>query len=187
LIIAAAMKNRLARKGRYLTVSLLLLIAIAVSGWMLNTWMTEPVEFPVLTGSYKNSENPALKQVYTAAVRHMQLAEHEQALRLWHQLLLTNPELPEIKVNMGFSLYELEQFVAARDFFIAAMEQNAYQANAYYGLAISSEKLGDLDGAIGAMRSFLHLADGNTEGKFLRKARAALWEWESQLTPKPAG
>jgi hypothetical protein len=64
------------------------------------------------------------------------------------------------------------------------MEQSAYQANAYYGLAITSEKLGDLEGAIGAMRSFLHLADGSTDKKHLRKARAALWEWEAQLTPK---
>lgn len=175
------------RKGRYLTVSLLLLVAIAVSGWMLNTWMTEPVELPVLASSITNSENLDSKRIYKTAIRHMQLDEHEQALSLWHQLLLTNPEMPEIKVNMGFSLFELEQYVTARDFFIAAMEQSAYQANAYYGLAITSEKLGDLEGAIGAMRSFLHLADGDTDKKYLRKARAALWEWESQLTPKSPG
>lgn len=178
------MKKRLVRKSRYLTVSLLLLVAIAVSGWVLSVWMTEPVELPVLASSNTNSENPDFKQIYKAAVRHMQLDEHEQALGLWHQLLLTNPEIPEVKVNMGFSLFELEQFVTARDFFIAAMEQSAYQANAYYGLAITSEKLGDLEGALGAMRSFLHLADGNTDEKYLRKARAALWEWESQLTPE---
>ena len=166
-------------------VSLLLIIAIAISGWMLNAWMTQSVGLPVLPDSYDNG-NAALQQMYTAAVRHMQLAEHEQALSIWHQLLLTNPEIPEVKVNMGFSLFELGKFVTARDFFIAAMEQNAYQANAYYGLAISSEKLGDLQGAIGAMRSFLHLADDNTDEKFLRRARAALWEWESQLVPKPA-
>lgn len=166
-------------------VSLLLIIAIAISGWMLNAWMTQSVGLPVLPDSYDNG-NAALQQMYTTAVRHMQLAEHEQALSIWHQLLLTNPEILEVKVNMGFSLFELGKFVTARDFFIAAMEQNAYQANAYYGLAISSEKLGDLLGAIGAMRSFLHLADDNTDEKFLRRARAALWEWESQLAPKSA-
>ena len=166
-------------------VSLLLIIGIAISGWMLNAWMTQSVGLPVLPDSYDNG-NAALQQMYTTAVRHMQLAEHEQALSIWHQLLLTNPEIPEVKVNMGFSLFELGRFVTARDFFIAAMEQNAYQANAYYGLAISSEKLGDLQGAIGAMRSFLHLADDNTDEKFLRRSRAALWEWESQLVPKPA-
>jgi hypothetical protein len=93
-----------------------LLIAITVSGWMLNTWMTKLVELPVLASSNTNSENPDLKQIYKAAVRHMQLDEHEQALSLWHQLLLTNPEMPEVKVNMGFSLFELEQFVTARGF-----------------------------------------------------------------------
>lgn len=180
------MKRKSTRKGRYLTVSLLLVIAIAVAGWMLNSWMTEPVGLPVSASSFNNGENPDSMLMYTTAVRHMQLAEYEQALSLWHQLLLANPEIPEIKVNMGFSLFELEQFVTARDFFIAAMEQNAYQANAYYGLALTSEKLGDLEGAIGAMRSFLHLADDDIEEKYLRKARAALWEWEAQLPPKPA-
>ena len=186
MTIAAAMKRKSTRKSRYLTVSLMLMIAIAVSGWMLNAWMTQPVGLPMSPDSYDNGD-VNLKQMYTIAVRHMQLAEHEQALSIWHQLLLTYPEVPEVKVNMGFSLFELEKFVTARDFFIAAMEQNAYQANAYYGLAISSEKLGDLQGAIGAMRSFLHLAEDNTDEKFLRRARAALWEWESQLAPKPAG
>ena len=165
-------------------ISLLLIFAIAISGWMLNAWMTQSIELSPLPDSYDDS-NPALQQIYTTAVRHMQLAEHEQALSIWHQLLLTNPEIPEVKVNMGFSLFELGKFVPARDSFIAAMEQNAYQANAYYGLAISSEKLGDLQGAIGAMRSFLHLADDNTDERFLRRARAALWEWETQLAPKP--
>jgi len=178
------MKRKSAGKGRYLMVSLLLIIAIVISGWMLNAWMTQSVGLPVSPDSYDDG-NAALQQMYTTAVRHMQLAEHEQALSIWHQLLQTNPEIPEVKVNMGFSLFELGKFVTARDFFIAAMEQNAYQANAYYGLAISSEKLGDLQGAIGAMRSFLHLADDSTDEKFLRRARAALWEWESQLESKP--
>ena len=87
---------------------------------------------------------------------------------------------------MGYSLYEMGHFTAARDFFISAMEQEAFQANAYYGLAITSEKMGDLDGALGAMRSYIHLAGNSENQRFVRRARSALWEWESQLAAQSA-
>ena len=52
--------------------------------------------------------------------------------------------------------------------------------------ALASEALGDLPIALGAMRSYLHLARNENE-VHLRRARAALWEWESRLRPSPAG
>ena len=85
---------------------------------------------------------------------------------------------------MGFSLFELGRYETARDFFIAAMQQNAFQANAYYGLAITSEKMGDLEGAVGAMKSYIHLAQNKEDQPFIRKAKSAVWEWESQLQSK---
>lgn len=109
----------------------------------------------------------------------MQSGDHELALKLWHPLLIEHPRLPEIKVNMGFSLYELGRYQVALDFFSEALEQNAYQANAYYGQAICHERLGDLESALGAMRSYIHLAGAEENPQFIRKARAALWEWQS--------
>jgi hypothetical protein len=56
------------------------------------------------------------------------------------------------------------------------------QANAYYGLAVALEALGDRPGALGAMRSFVHLAK---EGDpWVPKARAALWEWQAAGRPQ---
>ena len=166
---------------RYLVSAALLLLTVGASGWLLNAWMTAPVE--ILPASEKAPET--VKDEFDAAFRRavslMQAGEYEQALSAWHRALLLDAGIVEVKVNMGFTLFELGRYVQARDFFIAALEQNAYQANAYYGLAIVSEKMGDLEGALGAMRSFIHLAGSGQDERFIRRARAALWEWETQL------
>jgi len=91
--------------------------------------------------------------------------------------------MPEAHVNMGFALIGKENYKAAADFFSSAIELRPYQANAYWGLAISLEQLGDLEGALGAMRTFIHLSPPNDP--FVRKARSALWEWESTLKRGP--
>lgn len=170
-----------AAKKRYLTVALLLTAAVILFGWTLNTWIAGSPAVPLSTGGIEKKGDDNLEQLFAAAVRNMQQRQYQQALSLWHRALLMAPDIPEIKVNMGFSLYELGEYATARDFFINAMEQNAYQANAYYGLAITSEKMGDLEGALGAMRTYIHLAAGEEDEKFVRLARAALWEWETQL------
>ena len=185
--MAASIKHRhRRRKTHYIKVSLLMLVAILIFGWLLNTWMTEKLTIPLSGNTAEYSSNRSLDQLFTEAVRHMQHGEYERAISLWHSALLINPSIPEVKVNMGFSLYEMGRFTAARDFFISAMGQDAFQANAYYGLAITSEKMGDLKGAMGAMRSYIHLAANNEDERFVRKARAAIWEWESQSRPKTA-
>jgi tetratricopeptide (TPR) repeat protein len=171
-------------KSRYLKVSLLLIVAIAGLGWLLNGWMTKPQSATTPLNSIEPLRHNDLDQLFTKAVRHMQLGEYELAVNLWHQITLINPAIPEVKVNMGFSLFELGQFETARDFFISAMQQNDFQANAYYGLAITSEKMGDLEGALGAMKSYIHLAQNEEDQPFIRKARSALWEWETQLESK---
>jgi tetratricopeptide (TPR) repeat protein len=175
------------KNSHYLKVSLLLLVAIVSFGWLLNAWMTSPSTTRLPLNSIEPSGNNKLNQIFTAAVRHMQQGEYEQAVSLWHQILLINPAIPEVKVNMGFSLFELGRFGTAEGFFISAMENNAFQANAYYGLAITSEKMGDLEVALGAMKSYIHLAQNKEDQPFIRKARSAVWEWESQLESKRAG
>ena len=172
------------KNSRHLEVSLLLLITIISFGWLLNGWMTKPQAITVPLNSIEPSKDNQLDRTFTMAVRHMQQGEYEQAVNLWHQILLNNAAIPDVKVNMGFSLFELGRYETARDFFIDAMQQNAFQANAYYGLAITSEKMGDLEGAMGAMKSYIHLAQNKEDQPFIRKARSAVWEWESQLQSK---
>jgi tetratricopeptide (TPR) repeat protein len=171
-------------KGKRLSAKSRLAAAVLAFGWGLNSWITNPQATALPTSEIEQNGDASLQQLFAGAVEHMQQGRHQQALALWHRALLMAPEVPEIQVNMGFSLFELGQYAAARDFFVNAMEQNSFQANAYYGLALSSEKMGDLEGALGAlgaMRTYIHLAAGGEDDRFVRRARSALWEWEAQL------
>ena len=102
--------------------------------------------------------------------------------------------MPEAHVNMGYAMLGLMRFSAARDFFSGAIELRPAQANAYYGLALALDGLNDRPGALGAMRTFVHLA--KPDDAFVRKARSALWEWQAEAAqskvinptaPSPAG
>jgi tetratricopeptide (TPR) repeat protein len=104
--------------------------------------------------------------------------QHEHAMTAFHRVLELDPALPEAHVNMGFALIGLERYSAARDFFEGAITLRKGQVNAYYGLAVALDGLGDRGGAIGAMRTFVHLS--GPDEMYLRKAQAALWEWEAE-------
>jgi tetratricopeptide (TPR) repeat protein len=90
------------------------------------------------------------------------------------------PRMPEAYVNLGFALLGLEQFEDAGESFNRATLLRPNQANAYWGLALALEGLEDYEGALGAMRSYIHLSREPND-PFVPKARAALWEWEAQL------
>lgn len=101
---------------------------------------------------------------------------YEHALTAFHRVLELDPALPEAHVNAGFALLGMKEHAKARAFFGSAIDLRPRQANAYYGLAVASEALGDLPAARGAMRTFLHLAP--KDDPYRRKAEAALWEWQ---------
>lgn len=120
-----------------------------------------------------------LQRQFDGAVQLLQTGQHAQAVRALHRVLVQAPTLVEAHVNMGYALLGLARPADARAFFDSATALQPAQANAYYGLALAWEAEGDLAMAMGAMRSYLHLA--RTERpEHLRRARAALWEWEQQ-------
>lgn len=110
--------------------------------------------------------------------------QFEHALTALHRVLELAPKMPEAHVNMGYAMLGLQRFTAARDFFSGALELRPAQANAYYGLALALDALNDRPGALGAMRTFVHLA--KPDDVFVRKARAALWEWQSGTSESQA-
>jgi tetratricopeptide (TPR) repeat protein len=118
-----------------------------------------------------------VKQRFSQGVVMLHAREYEHAATSFHRVLELAPDLPEAHVNMGFALIGLERFAAARDFFESALALKRDQANAYYGLAVALEGLSDAPGAIGAMRTYLHLT--RADDPYGRKAQAALWEWEA--------
>jgi predicted Zn-dependent protease len=118
---------------------------------------------------------------FQQAIVMLHARQYEHAATALHRLIEIDPRVPEVHVNMGFALLGLKRHAAARDFFVGAMDLRPEQANAYYGLAIALEALDDRAGALGAMRTFVHLA--TADDPWLPKARAALWEWQAQ-SPK---
>lgn len=122
---------------------------------------------------------------FQQAVAMLHAKEYDYALKALHRVLDLSPQMPEAHVNMGYALFGLKRYSAARDFFTSAIELRPEQANAYFGLAISLGQLGDLQGALGAMRTYLHRS--KQEGKHQRRARAAIWEWETTLKQRSAG
>ncbi|KAF0192443.1 MAG: hypothetical protein FD165_1068 [Gammaproteobacteria bacterium] len=120
---------------------------------------------------------------FLQAVAMLHAKQYDNAITALHRVLLLAPRMPEAHVNMGFALIGAQRYDAARDFFQTAIDLRPYQANAYWGLAVALEQLADLEGALGAMRAYIHLA--KPDDPYVRKARSALWEWESTLKRGP--
>lgn len=126
-----------------------------------------------------------IHQRFQQGVVMLHAKQHEHAMTAFHRVLQLDPALPEAHANMGFALIGLERYAAARDFFESAVALRRDQVNAYYGLAVALEGLHDRQGAIGAMRTFVHLTP--PDDPYLRKAQAALWEWEAERTAARPG
>lgn len=116
-----------------------------------------------------------IRERFEQGVAMLQMRRYEYALTAFHRVLALAPRMPEAHVNMGFALLGLEQWAAARSFFESAIELRRDQINAYYGLAVALESMGDKAGALGAMQTYLHRAPA--DDPFRQRAAAALWEW----------
>jgi len=117
-----------------------------------------------------------IERRFRQGVMMLHSGRHDYAVTAFHRVLELEPRLPEAHANMGFALLGLDQDAAARDFFQSAIELRPEQVNAYYGLALTWERVCDIAAARGAMRTYLHLTPA--DDPYVRKARAALWEWE---------
>lgn len=132
---------------------------------------------PAMAAERPHADEIALR--FRQGVVMLHAKDYDHAITAFHQVLKYAPDMPEAHVNMGFALVGRGNHKQAADFFESATVLRPAQANAYYGMAMAFEGLGDTRGAIGAMRTFLHLTD--PQDRYRRKAEAALWEWESSL------
>ena len=123
---------------------------------------------------------------FQEAVMMLHAKQYDYAITALHRVIELSPRMPEAYVNMGFALIGLKKYKAAGDFFNAAINIRPYQANAYWGLAVSLEGRNDLEGALGAMRTYIHLAPSDPNSQdYVRRARSAIWEWETRLKRGP--
>ena len=166
-------------------VALVATLAVVVSGWQATSPGVGPASLREAIAAdpeahARERRAAEVKARFEQAVVMLHAREHDHAVAALHRVLELAPTMPEAHVNMGYALLGLGQARAARDFFNGAIELRAMQANAYYGLALALEADRDLRGALGAMRTYLHLS--RAEDPHRTKARAALWEWELALS-----
>lgn len=120
---------------------------------------------------------------FQQAVVMLHAKRYEEAITALQRVLKLEPRLPEGHVNLGFALLGLKRYDAARISFEAAINLRSTQANAYYGLALALKAMKDTEGAVGAMRSYIHLS--TPDDPYLNNARTALAEWEKARGRKP--
>jgi tetratricopeptide (TPR) repeat protein len=153
---------------------LLLTAALVVAGGAWLQHAPEPPSQPV-----GPAVDRALQDRFDAAVVLLQAGRHEEARAAFVRVIEQAPRLPEAHVDLGYALLGLQRAAPARQAFETAIGLRPMQANAYHGLALAHEALGDLDLAIGAMRTYVHLAP-HGDAVHVRRAQAALWEWEAR-------
>ena len=156
---------------------LITLLAVLSGGFLISARTDAPAPPAQAPAQATAPHAGAARRHFDQGVAMLHAKQYEHAVTALHRVLVLSPQLPEAHVNMGFALLGLKRAKEARDFFDGAIALRPGQANAYYGLALAYEAGGDVEMATGAMRSYLHLAR-DERPEHLRRARAALWEWE---------
>ena len=166
---------RLQRSTRLSLAILVVAIGAVAGGWLLAPGITKPYQ----QGTQVQPDADRIDSIFKQAVQEMLDNNYSAANASWSRLLALKPDMPEAHVNQGFTLIELGQAQLACEHFDRATEINRFQVNGYYGLGVCLEALGDIRAALGAMRAYTHLAP--PDDPFLRKANAAIWQWETDL------
>lgn len=114
--------------------------------------------------------------------------KYDQSIRVLDANREMLKDEPVSYLLLGMALEGRREYAAARDFYLAAVDRDPYIADAYWGVATTSEHLGELDSAIGAMRNYLHTEpDPDPQRLRINQARSAIWEWEALLGRGPWG
>lgn len=121
---------------------------------------------------------------FRTGVHLLQVDRPGEAAALFEKARAIRPLQPEVHVNLGYAHLKAGDYRAAEESFRTALETRPAQVNAYYGWAESLEALGDIEAALGAMRTFIHLSP--EEDEFVRRARSAVWEWSETLERRRA-
>jgi len=154
-------------------------VLLGVSGYAINR--SNDAQQPVTESvTIDDAESRLVHQRFQQSVAMLHARQFEYAVQSLHVVLALRPAMPEAHANMGFALLGLDRHAAARDFFETATNLRPSQNNAYYGLAIANESLGDLRSAVAAMRTFVHRVPH--DDPYRVKAEAAIWEWQSELS-----
>lgn len=140
------------------------------------------VEPPAPQIDPKEPQGDEVNRIFKEAGAQIKTKRYDDAIRTLHEARSQVQKHAESYLLLASALEGKKDYHTARDFYEAAIDRNPYLSEAYWGYATTSESLGDLESALGAMRNYLH-TEPNLDRKRLKvaQARSAIWEWESQL------
>lgn len=116
-------------------------------------------------------------QAFSRGIEAMRLGDAHAAAVAFDEARAINPHIAEAHINLGYAYLAMKRSQEAATAFDRALTIDPKKINAYYGLGAALDATGDRKGAIGAMRTFVHLTP--KDDPFQRKALSALWEWEA--------
>lgn len=164
------------RRWHLLAAAAILLVIFAV-GLGIAIWPgSSPTVGDVARKTTPSSVTP-FGRAFARGIEAMRLGDAEAAAAAFDQARSINPHVSEAHINLGFAYLAMKKSGEAATAFDRALTIDPRKTNAYYGLGAALEAAGDRPGAIGAMRTYVHLAA--EDDPFKRKALAALWEWEA--------
>lgn len=144
--------------------------------------LTRPAEEPA------DDAGRRIRNLLKESARDVKAKRYDDALR---KLDAARPQIlayPEAFVLVGRALEGKKEYADAQAFYNAALDRDPTLAEAYWGMATTAEAMGDLEMALGGMRSFLKtVPDPDPFRLKVAQARSAIWEWESQLGRGPWG
>ncbi len=175
------------------------IVAVAVIGFgfALDRWVVvgdiETVPEPAAISPPAPTTPPAsqtevddahFEALFARGIAGLRAGKPDQAAAAFEAAQILNPRVPALHANLGFARLALGKINAAIESFETSTNLRPAQANAYFGLAEAWEKQGDLEQALGAMRTFVHLTP--EDDPFRRRAFSAIWEWEQALGRLPS-
>ncbi|BAL22722.1 lipopolysaccharide assembly protein LapB [Azoarcus sp. KH32C] len=118
----------------------------------------------------------------------LKAGQPDRATESTMKAMYLDPKNPDAYHVMGDIMMQRRRFAQARDYYESEIDRDPMRADAYFSHATASEALGDLESALGGMRSFLHVVPDKDPFRLkVAQARSAIWEWESKLGRGPWG
>lgn len=143
-------------------------------------------ERPVETAA--DAQGGELGSALKRAVAQIGDGKHDDAIRTLNNVRPLAGDSAQAYHLLGLALLGKREYATARDFLARAIDLDPTLALAYFDHASASEGLGDLESALGGMRSYLHLEKDNDPYRLkIAQARSAIWEWEAKLGRGPWG
>lgn len=148
---------------------------------------TKPEQAPTVSSpdSKYAAASPRAKEIndlLRSAEKSIRSGRFDEAIDTLNRAGPLDPQHAPTYLTMGHALAGKRNYAEARRYYEAAINFDPMYADAYFSHAAASEQLGELETALGGMRSFLHVVKNPDPYRLqVAQARSAIWEWEAQL------